>query len=272
MRKTVLNVSTRLNSDSPQDKVIHGLLVKLGCWQLNHTILISSFSRFSSSGGATEVRKHYLAMVQSTEDVLGLLHQTLNGHTKDDVKLNNHEIERLLMFLQSDLSNLTCSFLRSLPFHQSISNIYIQLPNDKIVYEVPSCIPGNDLEVLSTVTKCVFLRQAPKLAELYKYIGIKPASSVEFYMRIVLKHFNCLTPKGREIHLEYVRDHLLHEYLNDYEALLSVMKQLLFIPDHSGVLRSAKEFYDPDIDVFQKFVAKEKFPPKPFDSIQWKSF
>ena len=272
MGKTVLNVSTRLNSDSPQDKVIRGLLVKLGCWQLNHTILISSFSRFSSSGGATEVRKHYLAMVQSTEDVLGLLHQTLIGHMKKDVKLNSQEIERLLMFLQSDLSNLSCSFLRSLPFYQSISNIYTRLPHDNIVYEVPSCIPGNNLEVLSTVTKCVFLHQAPKLAELYKYIGIKPASSVEFYMRIVLKHFNYLTPKGREIHLEYVRDHLLHEYFNDYEALLSVMKQLLFIPDHSGVLRSAKEFYDPDIDVFKTFVAKEKFPPKPFDSIQWKEF
>ena len=272
MGKTVLNVSTRLNSDSPQDKVIRGLLVKLGCWQLNHTILISSFYGFSSSGGATEVRKHYLATVQSTDDVLGLLHQTLNGHTKKDVELNSQEIERLLMFLQSDLSNLSFTILRSLPFYQSISSIYTRLPNDNTVYEVPSCIPGNDLKVLSTVTKCVFLRQAPKLAELYKYIGIKPASSVEFYMRIVLKHFNCLTPKGREIHLEYVRDHLLHEYFNHYEALLSVMKQLLFIPDHSGVLRSAKEFYDPDIDVFKRFVAKEKFPPKPFDSIQWKEF
>ena len=270
--KTVLNVSTFLNSDSLQDKARRQLLIKLGCPQLNHTILVSSFSAFSSSGGATAVRKQYLAMVQLTEDVLGLLDQTLNGDTEKDVTLASHEIERILMFLQSDLSKLPRFSLRNLPFYQTNNNIYTRLPHDNTVYEVPACVPEDDLEILSTMTNSIFLRQAPKLTELYQHIGIIPASVVMFYMNIILKHFGHLTPKGREIHLKYVRDHLLHEYCHGYKALLSVMKQLPFIPDHSGALLPAKEFYDPDVDVFKKFLAKEKFPPKPFDSIQWKEF
>ena len=272
MGKTVLNVSTYLNSDKPQDKIIRGLLVKLGCPQLNHTILISSFSSFSASGGATAVRKHYLAMVQSTEDVLRLLHQTLNGDKREQTTLTNNEIERLLVFLQSDLSGLSCSLLRDLPFYQTISTTYTRLSSHNTVYEVPASIPGDDLQVLSTGTNCIFLRQAPKFAELYRHIGVEPASSVEFYIRIVLKYFNHLTPNGRENHLKYVRDHLLNYPHDDYEAILSVMKQLSFIPDHSGALRPANEFYDPNNKVFHEFVSKMKFPPKPFDSIEWKEF
>jgi hypothetical protein len=270
--KTVLNVSTHLNSDSTRDKTIRALLVKLGCPQLKHTILISSFSTFSSSGGATAVRKHYLAMVQSTEDVLRLLHQTLNSVMKKEATLANHEIERLLMFLQSDLSGLSCSLLRSLPFYQTINSTYTRLSSGNTVYEVPDGVPGDDLQVLSTVTNCSFLRHAPKLVELYQHIGIQPASSAEFYIRIVLKYFNHLTPKGRENHLEYVRDHLLNYYYDGYEAVLSVMKQLSFIPDHSDILRPAKDYYDPDNKVFKTFVPKWKFPPKPFDSTEWRGF
>ena len=270
MGKTVLNVSTFLNSDLIPDKARRQLLVKLGCPQLDDSILISS--ALSSSGGATAVRKQYLAMVQVTKDVLGLLDQTLNGYTKKDVALASDEIERLLMFLQSDFSKLPRSSLRNLPFYQTNNNIYIRLPHGYTVYEVPACVPGDDLELLSTVTGSIFLCQIPKFAELYQYIGIQPASVVTFYMHLILKHFKHLTPDGREIHLKYVKGNLLHENYPGYEDLLSVMKQLPFIPDHSGVLRPAKDFYDPDVDVFKRFVAKEKFPPKPFDSKHWKEF
>jgi sacsin len=270
MGKTVLNVSTYLNSDRQYDKIIRQLLVKLGCPELNHTILISSSSRSSNPTGATAVRKHYLATVQSTEDVLGLLDQTMNGGTR--VTLEDHEIERLLVFLQSDLSRLSRPLLRNLPFYQTINSTYTRLSNGNTVYDVPASVPGEELQVLSTVTNCIFLRHAPKLVELYQYIGIKPASSAEFYIRIVLKYFNHLTPKGRESHLVYVRDHLLNYSYDGYEAVLSVMKQLSFILDHSDILRPAKEYYDPDNEVFKTFVPKWKFPPKPFDSTEWRGF
>ncbi len=272
MGKTVLNVSTYLNSDTPQDKHIRGLLEKLGCPQLNHTILISSFSAFSTSGGATAVRKHYLAMVQSTKDVLRLLHETLNGDKREETTLTNHEIERLLVFLQSDLSSLSGSLLRELPFYQTISTTYTRLSGHNTVYEVPASVPGDDLQVLSTETNCIFLRQAPKFAELYRHTGVKPASSVEFYIHIVLKYFNHLTPNGRENHLKYVRDHLLNYSHDGYEAMLLVMKQLSFIPDHSGALRPAKEFYDPDDKVFQEFVSKMKFPQSRLTPSSGKNF
>ena len=272
MGKTVLNVSTCLNSDTYPDKIIRGLLVKLGCPQLNHTILIPSFSTFSASGGATAVRKHYLAMIQSREDVLGLLHQTVNGVMRRENALTSYEIDQILMFLQSDLSRLQCILLQNLPFYQTISGTYTRLSNCKTVYEVPPSVPGDDLQLLSTVTNSMFLRQVPKLADLYKHIGVKPASSVEFYIRVVLKYFNHLTPKGRENHLTFVRDHFLNYYHDDYHAILLVMKQLSFIPDQLGALRTAKEFYDPGNKVFQEFVPKTKVPPKPFDSTEWKGF
>ena len=271
MGKTVLNVSTHLNKDSTKDEVIRGLLLKLGCPQLNHTILMSPSS--PSFGGALEVQKQYLAMVQSTGDVLGLLDQTFkNGNTTKDAKLQSHEMERILKFLQNDLYNLSCSSLQNLPFYQTISRSYTRLSGSKTVYEVPANVPGDDLEALSSLTSSIFLRQAPELTELYQYIGIKQVSEVMFYIDIVLKHFNHLTPQGRTIHLKYVRDNILRENCDDYATLLSFLKHLPFIPDHLGVLRPAMEFYDPDNKVFRKFVPNEKFPSKPFDSKEWKEF
>ncbi len=267
MGKTVLNVSTCANSDSPQDKTRRELLVKLGCPQLNRTFLDS---RFSNSAGATAVRKHYLAMIQSTEDVLGLLNQAMNGNRKST--LENHEIDRLLVFLQSDLSRLSCSLLRNLPFYQTISTTYTRLSGCNTVFEMPADVPGDDLQVLSTVTSSIFLRHAPQLSDLYRHIGVAQASSVEFYRHKVLKYFSHLTPEGRENHLRYIKNHLLNYHHDGYEAILSAMKQLSFIPDHLGALRPAKDFYDPETEEFKQFVPKEKFPSKPFDSMEWKEF
>ena len=272
MGKTVLNVSTYLNSDSPQDRNRRVLLVKLGCPQLNYKILISSSSRTSSPTGATAVRKQYLAMVQSTEDVLGLLHERVNGVMREEIGLTNGEIEQLLVFLQSDLEGLSCSHLRNLPFYRSIIWTYTRLSVHQAAFEVQDGVPKDDLQVLSSVTNSIFLSEAPKLAELYKHVGIKRALSVEFYMHVVLKHFNHLSPEGRVNHLKFVRDDLLHRHRNGYQALLSILTQLPFIPDHVDVLRPAKEFYDPSHKVFAKFIANEKFPPPPFDSDEWKDF
>ena len=273
MGKTVLNVSTFLNSDSSQDRQLRALLVKLRCPQLNHTLLISSSSRISSPTGATAVRKHYLAMVQSTKDVLGLLDQTLNGETRNEATLQNEEIERILTFLQSDLSNLSYSTLRNLPFYQTISGTtYTRLPENYEVFEVPDIVPRDDLQTLSTVTNIIFLRHAPKLAELYSHIQVKEASSMEFYIRIVLTHFNHLSTQGRLKHLEFVRDFLLHKHCSGYNNLLAFMKQLPCIPDRSGELRRANEFYKPSNKVFKKFLPNDKFPPEPFDSSEWKEF
>ncbi|XP_028392514.1 sacsin-like [Dendronephthya gigantea] len=272
MGKTVLNVSTPLNSDSPHDKAIRELLVKLDCPQLNHTILISTYSRFSPTGGATGVRKHYLAKIQSTKDVLGLLHEALNSNTRGRATLTIREIERLLTFLQGDFSCLSLPVLRSLPFYQTIDGTYTRLSTDNTVYEVAAGVPGDGLHVLSEVTNSIFLHQNPKLADLYQYIGIKPASSIEFYINIVLKYFDRLTPEGRVNHLKFVRDYLLHEHYEGYRVLLPVMEQLSFIPDRSGALLQAREFYNPDNTVFKKFVPDEKFPPSPFDSVEWRDF
>ena len=266
MGKTVLDVSNHLNSDSPYDKIIRALLVKLGCPQLNHTILRSTYA--PSFGRAAEVRMQYLAMIQSTEDVLGLLNQTLTDRT--DAALEGREIEQILVFLQSDFNRLAHALLQNLPFYKTISGTYTRLSGCNKVYEVPPSVPSDDLKVLSTVTSSIFLLHAPKHDQIYQYIGIKQVTEVMFYMDIVLKHFYHLTPKGREIHLKYVRDYLLHEDCN--EVLLSVMKQLPFIPDNSDVPHPANEFYDSENKVFKKFVPKEKFPPNPFNSKEWKEF
>ena len=154
----MLNVSTYINSDSTEDTARRKLLVKLGCPQLNHAILSLTFTAYSSrSGGATAVRKHYLAMVQSTDDVLGLLHQTLSSNTGREATLKSREIETLLMFLQTDLSNISRSLLKDLPFYQTINGTYTRLSDCSSVYQVPASVPGNDLQVLSRITNSIFL-------------------------------------------------------------------------------------------------------------------
>ena len=270
--KTVLNVSTYTLSVSSQDEKRQQLLIKIGCPQLNYDLLKPSFYKLSSSVGAGAVCQHYLAMVQSTEDVLRLLDQTMNGDTEKEATLDDREIEELLMFLQGDLSKLSFDLLRNLPCYQTIIGTHTRISPSNAVYEVSASIPGDDLELLSTLTSSTFLRQTPKLEELYQYIGIEPPSDMEFYKRIVLKNFKNLSPQGMENHLKYIRDHLLNCPGEGYEVLLSIMKRLHFIPDVSGDLRAAKEFFDPHNEEFKDFVPQEKFLPTPFDSAEWQEF
>ena len=277
MSKTVLNVSSFLNNDSIVDGNRRRLLAKLGCSELQKIHITSrSSSSFVNSTGSEAVLKHYLALVQSAKDVLGLLDFALNKNgSQAETNLSDQEIEILLMFLQSDVSSLPESLLLKLPFYQTIGGKYTRLSSCRTVYEVPNNLPLQDIQVLADIENCVFLRQAPKLGDLYKYIGIQQASSVHFYLRIVLKYFNHLTPVGREAHLKYIRDYLLpvlRSNQQEYNQLISALQELPFIPDHSGALHRACEFYDPQNEVFSAFVPKEKFPQKPFDSKDWEEF
>ena len=269
MGKTVLDVNSFFKSDSPQDETRRKLLDKLGCPHLDHTFLDSSFSGFS---GATAVRKQYLATIQSTKDVLHLLDKAVNGGAKKEAKLENFEIEQLFMFLQSDLCGLSRSLLCSLPFYETISHTYTRLSACNKVYEVPVNVPDDDLEVLSEETRIVFLRHAPKVTDLYRHTGIKKVSSAEFYRDVILKYFNYLTSKGRENHMQYVKNHLLNSHHDGYKPLLDALRPLSFIPDHVGKFHLATDFYDSDNKVFTRFLPEEKFPPKPFDSGEWKEF
>ncbi|XP_028392627.1 sacsin-like, partial [Dendronephthya gigantea] len=275
MGKTVLNVSTYINSDTLQDKTRRNLLVKLGCPQLNLKIIAPLSFKSSESvkpTGATAVCKKYLAMIQSTEDVLGLLHRTLNGVENVETILKVDEIQQLLMFLQSCCSQLSSSLLVELPFYQTISETYSRISKCNGVYEVPDNVPVDDLQVLASVTDSIFLLCVPKLADLYRHVGIKEITPMDFYLFTVLRHFEHLSPSGRVNHLKFVRDQLLHEHCESYEELLSLMKKLPFISDHLGKLHPADEFYDPENEIFQKFVPSGKFPPEPFDSDRWKEF
>lgn len=276
MSKTVLNVSSFLNDDSFVDGNRRRLLVKLGCSELQKIRITSRSYSFVNSTGSEAVLKHYLALVQSAKDVLGLLNFALNKNgSQGETNLSDQEIENLLMFLQSDVSSLPGSLLLKLPFYQTISRKYTRLSTSSTIYEVPDDLPLQDLQVLADIANCVVLRQAPKLRDLYKYIGIQQASSVHFYLHIILKYFNHLTPVGRECHLKYIRDYLLpvvRPNQQDHDKLISTLRELPFIPDHSGALHRACEFYDPQNKVFLKFVPRQNFPPKPFDSEDWEEF
>ena len=127
---------------------------------------------------------------------------------------------------------------------------------------MPSSIPGQRPSSSFIVTDSIFLKEAPKLHDLYKYIGVTKASSVYFYLNVVFKNFNHLRSEGRVHHLMYVRDYLLHHRRDGYNSMLSALKQLPFIPNHCGRLCTAKDFYDPENEVFKKFVAEREVSSK----------
>lgn len=275
MSKTVLNASSLVNSDSSVDSNRRDLLSKLNCPQLQDS-LMPHRDDFRNSTGSATVLKHYLALIQSPKDILGLLDHTFSKNNgQEQTKLNDGEIQELLMFLQSDISSLSTVLLKKLPFYKTTKGKHTHLPTTRTVYEIPYGVPQNDFDILSEVANCVFLSQAPMLRTLYAYIKIQEASSVQFYLSIVLKHFNQLTPVGREYHLKYIRDVLLPGLPSkkvEYQLLTSALKALPFIPDQSGTLYCACKYYDARNTVFATFLPKEMFPPAPFDSDEWQDF
>ncbi|XP_046843292.1 sacsin-like [Xenia sp. Carnegie-2017] len=264
--KTVLNVNSELSHDSFSDSVIRSILVKLGCPQLDKSIIDSVFT--TREKRIVAVCRHYLALVQSTKDVLGLLSTYVNKSNK--IPLRHDEIERLLVFFQTGLHTLHTSTLRNLPFYQTIHGAYTCLSGNHTVFEIPEDFPKDDLDVLSQVAHIITLQSAPKLGELYRYIGVKTASSVEFYRDIVLKHFRYLTEQGRINHLRFIKERLI--YGNSGKMLLAFLKTLPLIPDRKGVLHLANYFYEPDNIVFKNFVPEDRFPPSSFHLLEWRNF
>ena len=263
LAKKVLDLSPS-DSWSPQQYMVVTILRKLSCQEVNREIVKE-----------TRVLKSYVAVPHKPEDVIAVLEHQVKEHTVSGL-LNKDERIYLLEFFQSDiesLNGLQKAAIKRLPFFTSTGGDAVSIDHAQAVYVVPPGIPQEESEVWMNATDSIFLAPCGRLEELYTNLGVKVQSQVSCYVNFIFPHFSTLCAETRLSHLEYIKNVVLYRLdENDERIIVAALKTLSFIPDASGKLHKASNFYDPENPVFKIMLKDNMFPSTPFRESMWLSF
>ena len=226
----------------------------------------------------------YVTTLSKPLAVLKLVHKTLMG--EGESKPNGHDCDHLLAFFSEGLHKLnkcdeSADLLRDLPVYSTVNGDLISLTGC-LVYILPANIPTDNVEVWQSKSGTVFLELKDNLQHLYDFLGCATIDTVGIYCQFILQHFEYFTPEARHVHLTY----LYHRYLKknaldrslseeERQRLLQSLRNQKFIQDKDGKLRPARDFYDPENDLFRVMLPELKFPPRAgigFLESEWLNF
>ena len=187
-------------------------------------------------------------------------------------RLSEDDMISILQFLQEDVTSLKRSLhsstVRRLPFFKTFHGIFVTLENVSSIYVVPTGLPKKESDVWMTGNNCLFLAPEPRLNRLYQeLLGAGQKTHTDCYINFIFPKFPELKQETRMLHLNYVRGYLLQSFLNESQRtrIIHSLQSLAFIPDASGIPRTASHFYDPGVKVFAVMLGPESKPPEPFD-------
>ncbi|XP_064634737.1 sacsin-like [Lineus longissimus] len=167
--------------------------------------------------------------------------------------------------------------LRQLPIHQFVNDKISSLGNCGC-YLVPQGIPKAGLDnwySKNTPEKFVFLTGSD-VDQLYRTLGAVEKTAVDLYVELILMRINFqqfLNEEEQFEHLDYVARVVipqLNHSSREYEALIASLQNLPFLKNPHGNLELAKEFFDPNVQLFKAM--ETNFPPKQFHTERWLEF
>jgi sacsin len=226
----------------------------------------------------TAVTDPYVAHPHNVVDVLTVLHHMLKISKLDLSGIQEEEIRNFLHFVQenykrSGVLEQCKNMVKGLPFHKALDGQFVSLIDQCSSYAfIPSGVPTQQLDELQKRAKCRFLNSDAlhSLDKLYSDLGVKAGQDVtQFYVEYVFKHFIMFTRENQIKHLEYIRD-VVYPFLPDKKMLLKSMTENPCIPGQNGDLHFAREFFDPNKEMFKMFEDDyDMFPPSPFNDTHW---
>ena len=225
-----------------------------------------------------ELARNLVATLKRPHSLLMALKQKLQRNPSSlDRKLKFSEAIVILDYFSRNIESVTEAdkeTFRKLPFYPTASGGLTKL-DDRKVFLLPE-IPKNEMDVVESRVNCFFLESRRNLSELYEFLEVERVSSVEMYLKFVLKCFQHLSREGKLAHLHSLRQ-LISSTGNEDEQteknrLLDHLRSVEFIPTTDGTLKKASSFYDPHNDVFCSMLPEDKFPPDPFASDEWLPF
>ena len=263
--KVILDLTTPDSWSSGQKHVVE-LLRTLKCHEVDAK-LISSDGRWDIPLAV----KQRLSQPNSSEDVLTVLDHLMK-ETDISGRLSEDDMISILQFLQEDVTSLKRSLhsstVKRLPFFKTFHGIFVTLENVSSIYVVPTGLPKKESDVWMTGNNCLFLAPEPRLNRLYQeLLGAGEKTHTDCYINFIFPKFPELEQETRMLHLNYVRRNLLQPFLNESQRprIIHSLQSLAFIPDASGIPRTASHFYDPGVKVFAVMLGPESKPPEPFD-------
>jgi len=179
----------------------------------------------------------------------------------------------LLYYLNTqrrDFTRTEKQSLKELPIWKDILENLQCVASVRFVYLITEDIPHEGIDLLQKKYSAVFLKEDGYLRDLYTCIGLKLHCDSPAYCQVILKNFGDLQPQQREVHLEFLKRKVLFEYPVD-SALLHLLHETKII-EKNGILSLARDFCDPEVELFKETFSEEEFPPDPYNTDDWLRF
>jgi len=257
-----------------------GALRNLGMPELNSLVLCSPTGYTSPFMDPLVLARHIVASPSNPVSLLTSLHRRMMAKPHSLLgKLNHSGCSTILRYFSDNVCSLkfmpsSRDILRKLPFFLATHGDLVSLDN-QLVCVLPSGIPREEMTKLESKVNVLFLEAIPDLSELYSFLAFDCISSVDVYCRFILVHFKVFSREARQAHLKYIRDSILVNYAaseHDKLGLLHCLRSLEVITTEDGTVKKAICFYDPCNVVFKAVLPENKFPPEPFNSVEWLQF
>ena len=256
------------SSDASSSNLLE-VLKKLGVPELNYAAL-------SNLSSAIRLAPFLVSSLKIPSSLLTAIHYKIERDPQSPERLDPKDCRTILEYFSKSVAGLheaDKSKLKKLPFFLATHGGFVPLDHDCRVCVLPVGIPRKEMEILERHRKLVFIESWAVLSNLFKFLDLECVSAVDVYCTYILPTFNIFSQEGRLVHLEYIRKHLLSEFVADDDMDKQRLKNCLettpFIPSIDGTLQTASSFYDPDVDVFRIMLPPTNFPLKPLNSPEW---
>ena len=159
--------------------------------------------------------------------------------------------------------------LRNLPLWEDVSG------NLRIRSSAAACqlvsrhMPTYGTASLQDKYNTILLKEHEDLTDIYRIAAVRAQNDAKVYCNLILKHFYELQPEERFAHLSYLKDKYKRNMLEPV-----ILKKLMNtrIIEKNGILAYAREFYDPDVKLFNVMLKENDFPPMKFRYFGWLEF
>lgn len=218
----------------------------------------------------SDVLSSVMAKYENRDATLTCLHQW--RYSVDKLKhLEEEECLLVLKYFMEGITEENILKLKELKLYRSINNETISLTGKQVVVfegKTKGRIPQNGLrDLLALIEIDVILDfQTIWASRLYELLGCNRKNEFQMYLNYILPNFQHIGEQHRTIHLEFVRDMLLHD--NDVVSALRWNKIITVGP----WMYQGSDFYDPLNELFLAMCTETEFPPNPFCEKNWRTF
>ncbi len=236
------------------------------------------------SGG--QLMSNWVTSLDKPDGVIFALSEQFNISVDVNEMLTPEEVNAMMEYFSCNLDiikgvHCAISTLQKLPGYWTVSQKVVNLAS-RHAYVLPKNIPTVDMEAWTSEGDIVFLQHVEdtKMKKLMEYIGCMFLTVTEVYCQFIFTQFGLLSQKGRDVHIDYVREQLDNTrnfYMQPMQdkarcILLKNVKTLPFIQDWNEDMKTVEHFFDPREDVFVQFEERNKLLPEKYRSQKWYPF